>query len=161
LDKTVKLWDLEYGKPILTIQDKLWNCTEQFSTDGFFFFCPTLSDICGAAVVRMTEKYVIAGGEGKIRVIDPRARGIVRSMKGHKGYFPPGWITSMQADENKIITGSYNRQIKIWDFNSGACINSWRAHTDKICSLQFDHHQLVTASRDRTLRVRLLRSMVR
>jgi len=52
-----------------------------------------------------------------------------------------------------LITGSYDRTARIWNFETGQEIRCLKGHTRALRALQFDAVKLVTGSMDHTLRI--------
>ncbi|OUM63678.1 hypothetical protein PIROE2DRAFT_9750 [Piromyces sp. E2] len=75
----------------------------------------------------------------------------------NKNYFIDNMISHtdsiycLQYDDEKIISGSRDKTIKIWDIKTNECIKTLYGHTGSILSLQFDNNYLVTGSSDNTI----------
>jgi F-box/WD-40 domain protein MET30 len=52
-----------------------------------------------------------------------------------------------------LITGSYDKTVRIWNLDTGDCIRTLRGHTRAIRALQFDQRLLFTGSMDGTVRM--------
>ncbi|KAI6038980.1 WD40 repeat-like protein [Pisolithus marmoratus] len=52
-----------------------------------------------------------------------------------------------------LITGSYDRTVRIWNLESGTEVRCLRGHTRAVRCLQFDEAKLITGSMDHTIRV--------
>lgn len=52
-----------------------------------------------------------------------------------------------------LITGSYDRTIRVWNLDSGQLMRTLKGHTRAIRALQFDQMLLFTASMDGTVRM--------
>ena len=57
-------------------------------------------------------------------------------------------IYCLQFDSEKLITGSRDRSIMIWDLESRICIQTLHGHTGSVLCLKFDKDYLVTGSSD-------------
>lgn len=62
-------------------------------------------------------------------------------------------VMCLQLDDNILATGSYDSTIKIWNIDSGECIQTLRGHTSGIRAIQFDDNKLISGSLDQTLKV--------
>jgi F-box/WD-40 domain protein MET30 len=69
-------------------------------------------------------------------------------------------ITCLQFDESLaspafpvLMTGSWDRTVRIWNMETGACINILRGHQRGVRALQFDSTKLITGSMDATLKI--------
>ena len=79
----------------------------------------------------------------------------MRTLRGHKD-----GVMCLQINENLthpsfpiLITGSYDRTVRVWNLDKGTQIHCLEGHTSAIRSLQFDEVKLVTGSMDCTIRI--------
>ncbi|KAF8502441.1 WD40-repeat-containing domain protein [Gautieria morchelliformis] len=84
-----------------------------------------------------------------------RGRCSVRTLQGHTD-----GVMCMQFSETLphpafpvLITGSYDRTVRVWNMESGTEVRCLRGHTRAVRALQFDEAKLITGSMDRTLRI--------
>ncbi|EJD53375.1 WD40 repeat-like protein [Auricularia subglabra TFB-10046 SS5] len=84
-----------------------------------------------------------------------RGRHTVRTLKGHGDS-----VMCLQFGEAvshvpypMLITGSYDRTVRVWNMDTGEEVRCLRGHTRAIRALQFDDAKLITGSMDCTLRV--------
>ncbi|KAJ2917651.1 hypothetical protein MD484_g2785, partial [Candolleomyces efflorescens] len=84
-----------------------------------------------------------------------RGRCTVRTLKGHTD-----GVMCLQFDETLshpafpvLITGSYDRTIRVWNLDSGEELHCLKGHTRAVRALQFDQVKLITGSMDNTLKV--------
>lgn len=84
-----------------------------------------------------------------------KGRCSVRTLQGHTD-----GIMCMQFCETLehpnfpvLITGSYDRTVRVWNVETGDTITRMTGHTRAVRALQFDKVKLITGSMDRTLRV--------
>jgi F-box/WD-40 domain protein MET30 len=54
---------------------------------------------------------------------------------------------------NIMMTGSYDKTVRIWNLETGELLSTLKGHTRCIRALQFDEAKLVTGSMDQTLKV--------
>ncbi|KAG0221636.1 hypothetical protein BGX31_009658, partial [Mortierella sp. GBA43] len=72
-------------------------------------------------------------------------------------YFPkelPGHtegIYCIQFDDTKIVSGSRDNTIKIWDPSSGRCLRTYTGHNASVLCLQYDESRIVSGSSDTTI----------
>eukprot|EP00026_Physarum_polycephalum_P002522 Phypoly_transcript_02529.p1 GENE.Phypoly_transcript_02529~~Phypoly_transcript_02529.p1 ORF type:complete len:397 (+),score=32.93 Phypoly_transcript_02529:1556-2746(+) len=64
-----------------------------------------------------------------------------------------GTVWTLAFDESKLVTGSFDKTIKIWDRNTYKCMKTLRGHSYPIQCLQFSHNMLVTGSLDNTIKM--------
>ena len=69
-------------------------------------------------------------------------------------------ITCLQLDDSLhdvpypvLMTGSWDRTIRIWNAETGACVSVLRGHTRGVRCIQFDSAKLITGGMDSTLRI--------
>ncbi|KAH6559912.1 hypothetical protein BASA50_009002 [Batrachochytrium salamandrivorans] len=60
-------------------------------------------------------------------------------------------IYCLQFDENKIVSGSRDDTIKIWDMKSGMCTRTLVGHTASVLCLQYNDTILVSGSSDSSI----------
>ena len=55
----------------------------------------------------------------------------------------------------KIISGSVDRTIKIWDANTGICLQTLKGHSDGVTSVAFspDGTRIISGSYDKTIKI--------
>ncbi|ELR24698.1 Fbox domain/WD domain, G-beta repeat-containing protein [Acanthamoeba castellanii str. Neff] len=62
-------------------------------------------------------------------------------------------VMSLQYDKDRIVTGSADNTIKVWDPVTGKCLATLQGHTGRVWSLQFEGNRLVSGANDKTIRV--------
>ncbi|KAF7359518.1 hypothetical protein MSAN_01294800 [Mycena sanguinolenta] len=84
-----------------------------------------------------------------------RGRCTVRTLKGHTD-----GVMCLQFSETLsnpdfpvLITGSYDRTVRVWNLETGVEIHCLKGHTRAVRALQFDDAKLITGSMDHTLKV--------
>lgn len=84
-----------------------------------------------------------------------RGRCTVRVLSGHTDI-----VTCLQYSETLshpsfpvLMSGSYDRTIRIWNMETGQEVRCLRGHTRGIRALQFDNCKLITGSMDHSLKV--------
>ncbi|KAG2176980.1 hypothetical protein INT43_007634 [Umbelopsis isabellina] len=61
-------------------------------------------------------------------------------------------IYCIQFDDQKIVSGSRDHTIKIWDIGTGACIRTLWQHTQSVLCLQYDDRYIISGSSDNTIK---------
>lgn len=56
-------------------------------------------------------------------------------------------------DMDKVVSGSYDNTLKIWNLKTGECSKTFIGHSDHVLCLQFNTTHLVSGSADRTIKV--------
>jgi WD40 repeat protein len=87
-----------------------------------------------------------------LRDWEPNPSPLLRSLDGHSGSVTSVAVTS---DSQQVISGSWDKTIKVWDLASGSIIRSLEGHTEFVSSVVVtpDGKQIVSGSGDKTLRV--------
>ena len=83
-----------------------------------------------------------------------------RMMVSEKTFYPEGHSSEVSSicitpDGRRIISGSYDCSIRIWDMDSGQCVNTFVGHTSAITALAItsDGKRCVSGSFDNTIRI--------
>jgi F-box and WD-40 domain protein 1/11 len=71
-----------------------------------------------------------------------------RYLEGHQDS-----VYCLQFDSDKIVSGSRDKNIKIWDARSYQCTQTLRGHTASVLCLRYNGNTLVSGSSDTTVRV--------
>ncbi|KAH9483781.1 putative E3 ubiquitin ligase complex SCF subunit sconB [Psilocybe cubensis] len=84
-----------------------------------------------------------------------RSRYTVRTLKGHTD-----GVMCLQFNETLshpafpvLITGSYDRTVRVWNMETGQELQCMKGHTRAIRALQFDEVKLITGSMDCSIKV--------
>jgi WD40 repeat protein len=81
---------------------------------------------------------------------DPYARFCLQTMTGHSDYI---WCMLQLAD-GRIISGSKDCKIKIWESGSGNCVKTLIGHQDIVqCIFQLQDGRVVSGSNDHSIKV--------
>ena len=85
------------------------------------------------------------------RVKDKSA--LIRTLEGHTDIV---WSVAITPDGTKIVSGSHDNTIKVWDIASGGrLLNTLKGHTSYVNSVAItpDGTKIVSGSRDNTIKV--------
>jgi len=169
-DKTVRVWNLEAG-PLSIIHTGITVYATQFCNNtvavGGKDHRLKLYDLNTSKCTQIlkghkgwisclqyqnSNQIITGGSDGKVFLWDTRAKKFAKTFKINSNMLSPGWITCLQADENKIVTGSADRAIKIVDIVTGKCVNTLKDHLDAVTCLQFDNEKIMSGSLDRSVK---------
>ncbi|RUP51418.1 WD40-repeat-containing domain protein [Jimgerdemannia flammicorona] len=78
-----------------------------------------------------------------------RSRAIPSAENMHEGHREG--IYCVQFDEEKIVSGSRDNTIKVWDTHSGRCLRTLVAHTGSVLCLQYDEKYIISGSSDNSI----------
>lgn len=134
-DKTVKLWDVQSGELIKTLNTGSRVYSVAFSLDYDY-------------------KLASSGAERNIKIWDLR-KGAPKEFKSHDR-----WIGAVKFCRDKngseiLASGSDDCTIRLWNLSSGSCINVLEAHGGSIQDISFDPEtkMLASGSVDNTIRI--------
>jgi len=92
---------------------------------------------------------VASGSNGMVAVGDMRMmKGPTVLLKGHTDV-----ISCLQFSGHKLVTGSMDQTIRVWDLNTRRCANTLYGHDSWVWDLQFDHDKIVTVSGDKVVKL--------
>lgn len=121
-DRTVRVWDIETGMEVLSIQIEDGVTTVAMSPDG---------------------QYVAAGSLDKsVRVWDTRAGNLIERLDGPDGHKDSVYSVAFAPSGRELVSGSLDKTIKMWELNglrdgrgmsvhpprSGRCIRTFEGH---------------------------------
>lgn len=59
----------------------------------------------------------------------------------------------VRFDGNRIVSGSYDKTIRVWDFSTGAPLCVLDGHTNRVFRVQFDSRKIISSSQDDDIRI--------
>ncbi|ETO32883.1 WD-40 repeat-containing protein [Reticulomyxa filosa] len=129
LDDTVRIWNIESRKEIEAI-DVLVPVCPLYSPDG---------------------QNILSGGSS-VRMCNITTQAITKKFVGHSETVS---FIRFSPDNQQLASCSYDKTIRIWDFESGKEIKRLSGHSDIIFELHYssDGSALVSCSRDKTIRI--------
>lgn len=82
----------------------------------------------------------------------------MRAFHGHGG---PVWCLALDEHRNRLVSGSYDRTVKVWDLQNGSCLRTLRGHAGWVSCVGIvggDHphaanSSIVSGSWDATIKV--------
>jgi F-box/WD-40 domain protein MET30 len=127
-DKTVRVWDLETGKPLRTL---------------------TGHSRCVRALQFDDAKLVTGAMDNTLKIWNYQTGQCIRTLEGHTG-----GILSLHFDSRTMASGSTDHTIRVWNFEVGECC-TLLGHTEWVNSVRICHEgtMLVSSSDDATIRL--------
>jgi len=62
-------------------------------------------------------------------------------------------VRCLEISGNIVVSGSYDKTVRMWDLKTGEHLRTLRGHTDKVYTVVFDGVRVVSGSLDSTIRV--------
>lgn len=77
---------------------------------------------------------------------------LVRTLEGHKDCVGS---VAVSPDGKYIISGSYDKTVKVWEFETGKLVRTLEGHKDPVSSVAIssDGEYIISGSRDETVKV--------
>ncbi|XP_044721108.1 WD domain, g-beta repeat domain-containing protein [Hirsutella rhossiliensis] len=99
--------------------------------------------------LHLTPKYIIVAlDNAKIHVFDTEGDS-QRILQGHVM-----GVWAMVPWEDTMVSGGCDRDVRVWDLKTGACLHTLRGHTSTVrCLKMADANTAISGSRDTTLRI--------
>jgi hypothetical protein len=133
-DKTLRLWDLESGHCLRTLEGHT-------------------SGVGSVSVTPDGRGAVSASYDKTLRLWDLDSGACLRTLEGHTSA-----VKSVRVTPNgrcAVSAGYDDKALRLWELHSGACLHILEGHTDRIESVRMTPggHHAVTVGVDRTLRL--------
>jgi WD40 repeat protein len=145
LDATIRIWDVATGVEIRSLQGhNHYVCSVNFSPDGTKIVSGSWDD-----TIRVWDATVGAEAPPISRMLDDHMHSTLHELL-HDVY-----SIAFSPDGTKIVSGSNDPIIRLWDSTTGAIVSKIRGHESSVLSVNFspDGSRLVSGSLDMTVRV--------
>jgi WD40 repeat protein/serine/threonine protein kinase len=133
-DGTLILWQIEIGRTI----DMVFDIAYQYGSTGL-----ALSPDGSVLVVALEDNTLI--------LLDTTTGQVIgQPLKGHKARIAS---IAFSSDGKRIVSGSYDQTVRLWDVASGQSINTFNGHTNAVLSVSFspDGKTVISSSADQAL----------
>ncbi len=108
-DKTVRIWDLESGKCLFTLEA---NCDRTPSV----------------AIGPNGKRILSASKDHSVRVWDAVSGREIATLRGHTGDV---WSVVALQDNTRALSGALDNTLRVWDLASGSCLKSIQCGPDE------------------------------
>ena len=115
VDGTAKVWDVETGRELLTLKGHT-----------------RLGALRGVQPRRQTHRHRQHGPDGE--GVGRRNGQEVLALRGHTGLL---WSVAFSPDGKRIVTGSGDKTVKVWDAATGQEVLALRGHAEDVLSVAF------------------------
>ncbi|CAG8626996.1 1972_t:CDS:2 [Paraglomus occultum] len=108
------------------------------------------TDVGVVTSLQMCRNYIVVGMDNKkIHVFVASDGKHVKTLTGHEG-----GVWALQYIDEVLVSGGCDRDVRVWDLNTGQCKHVLHGHTSTVRSLKMkDKRIAVSGSRDTLLRV--------
>ncbi|CDH49548.1 f-box and wd repeat-containing protein [Lichtheimia corymbifera JMRC:FSU:9682] len=138
-----------YYKRLYTI-DGAWN-----KGGGKLTSCPNNIQSSLVTSLQVQDPFIVVGCDNhRIEVFDSITGNHVRTLTGHEGGVWALQFVKVSEQETILVSGGCDRELRVWELNSGTLRHVLRGHSSTIrCLKMRDAQVAVTGSRDATLRI--------
>jgi WD40 repeat protein len=134
----------------------VWNIPALADCSGILTTAHLDFGMCVFSIAFHPKNHIFAAGgqsnDIKLFELAPNGRVVgVSTLRGHGNYV---YVVKF-LEGNRIVSASADNSIKIWDTNSGTCLQTLPAHEDSVRGLWIDSSErvMVSISSDKTMKV--------
>lgn len=174
-DRTLKIWDLDSGRPLATLVGhasevnacavtpdsrrvvsastdrtlKLWDVE---TGRPLATLTGHTDGVSACAVTPDGRRVISASWDGTLKTWDLERERLLRTLEGHTGLVTACTVT---PDGYHVVSTSKDGTLKVWDLESGHLLRTLEGHTGRVsaCAMTSDGQRVVSASHDETLRI--------
>ncbi|KAF9209507.1 hypothetical protein BGZ49_003621 [Haplosporangium sp. Z 27] len=168
VDSTIKIWNFATGECTtlkghrdLVNKVQIYNNTMLFSASDDTTV--KLWDIASRACLRTFTGHIgrvqclQTSGDAPISILTNRRHGRPTESQ-HDGQRSPAYDGSSSDNENRareriVVTGGLDNTLRVWNAETGECLNTLFGHEEGVWSLAFDKLRIVSGSLDKTIKV--------
>jgi WD40 repeat protein len=132
-DATIRLWDLPTLQPLISLHSQSnWACEVAIPATASSPVVGAFSD----------GNIYLWSQNGSLQTI----------LRGHS---QPVWSLAVSPLGDRLISGSEDKTLRLWELETGQCLAQFKGHTSRIWGVAWtpDGNEVISASGDRTLRI--------
>ncbi len=153
-DNTLKVWDLETGRELATLQGHV-------------------DSVTACAVTPDGRRVVSASWDNTLKVWDLETGRELATLQGHvkgpgrrrgrrrrelaslRGHAKEVTACAVTPDGRRVVSASWDNTLKVWDLDSGSALATLQGHAKEVtaCAVTPDGRRVISASGDQTLKV--------
>jgi WD40 repeat protein len=132
-DGTVRVWDAEAGKEVLTRREASGVWSVRWSPDG--------------------KRLVVCAGDKSVKVWDAGSGHEIQTFRGHAE--EKARVLSLSPDGKRLATAGMDMAVMIWDAQTGRSTLTLKGHTSGVTSVDWspDGKALASAGHDRAVKI--------
>ncbi|HEV7904157.1 MAG TPA: TIR domain-containing protein, partial [Pyrinomonadaceae bacterium] len=174
-DKTVKVWEVETGKCLATLEGhagvvygvaitedgkvavsgavdktvKVW----EVETGKCLATLEGHTDmVLGVSVTADGRLAVSSSRDATLRVWDVEKGKCLTTLEGHTGSV---WGVAVTPDGRRAVSGAEDKTVRVWNIETGECLTTLKGHSGSVGGVAItpDGRQVVSGAEDKTVRV--------
>ena len=114
-------------------------------------------DFTGKIAFSPDGRFLAVSARNDIKILDFSTGKLLHTLEGHTGDI---YSVSYSPNGNYVVSGSWDKTVRIWNANSGECVNTLEGHTKSVSSVSYspDGKYIATGSweyngDDKTVRI--------
>ena len=150
-NNNIKIWNADTGELINTL----------YGHSGTVYSVCFSPDLVAEAQVFNNKRIISGSGDRSIKIWNAENGELINTLNGHNGdvlsvCFSSDLVVKSQVLDNKrIVSGSSDNSIKIWNAENGELMNTLNGHTAAVNSVCFssDNKRIVSGSDDGSIKI--------
>jgi len=172
-DGTVKLWEVQSGKLLRTLEVRGTSTSVAFDPQGATLASGSYLDsslwearsgkllrtlegdwksATSVAFDPQGETLACGTSGGTVTLWEARSGKLLRTLEGHQGWI---WSVTFDPQSGTLASSSADNTVKLWEARSGRPLHTLERHQDPVLSVAFDPQSgtLASGSADKTVRL--------
>ncbi|MEP0912527.1 protein kinase [Leptolyngbya sp. GB1-A1] len=157
-DRLIRIWEVPSGRCVCTFRRHRGQVTAvSLNSDGSQLLSGSEDQTIKLWNIASNSLQFTFGGVERVRFRDKIRRLLnpsppTSSSNGHKGTIR---AIAFSPDRRNILSGADDSALKLWDVNSGRCLQTLRGHRARVFAVAFDPtgREAISASNDQTIKL--------